>query len=469
MVSAVWGDWHVSMMLNANFPSLLASGNLPALVDKHDIEFFIYTTSKDKLLIEQSASFKKVSNLVPVILDTELFSSDPGNSPVIHHEAWVIVKNMAQKEHGLVWNMLPDVMFSDGSLSFVGDLIAAGKQAVMWFYPRAVAETFVPAVHSQWGDGDVLSVSGRDMFELNLRHLHPVMAAYFVDSPYFPNHPEILVWPIKGDGLLVRMLINVYNVFDPNKFQLTDQQLPALEHDTEEFIFITDSDSLFGVSLAPLSKDNIWYNRSRNADPVSIARWWLDYDSPANNQVVGQHIRFHTKKKPNSVLWGKSERRSDLFINKVISAREGMRIAKESQELGCRHAASVILFSMETGVLVHTLSQNAPALVFVPDDNAMEAIDTGFYDQLMAVSSRHFLIQFLRNHVVFINPSLVFDETSIADGQSMELEAASGISLKIRCEGRKYWVNDIPLELPSGKKGMHYICRIGDVIQLEKR
>jgi len=463
MVSAVWGEWHVAMMLDANFPTLLALGNLPALADKHDIEFLIYTTPEDKIKIEQSASFQEVKKIVPVKLDTNLFNSNPGNSPVIHHEAWIIAKRKAEKEAGLVWNMLPDVMFSDGSLAHVGDLLAAGKQAIMWFYPRAVAETFVPAAQKKWNDGHVLSIPGREMLGLNLQHLHPVMAAYFVDSPYFPNHPELIIWPIRGDGLLVRMLINVYNVFDPNRFQLNEQQLPTLEHKDEDYSFIQDSDVFFGTSLAPLGKDSIWYNRSRDADPISIARWWLEYDSPSNDQVASHDIKLHTKDYlPAS--WRKAERASDLFLNKIITAREGLRVAHASQELGCRHAASIIFYAVETGILHRTFARLERALIFVPDDDAMGSMKPELYTQLLSTGSRHFLIQFLRRHVVFIDQTAAQIEKNLEILQSINLVTVSGEHLRLRKEGKEYLLNDLSVQFPPEKTGMHSVCSIAGVL-----
>jgi len=465
MVSAVWGDWHLSIMLDANFPTLLAPGNLPSLAEKHDVEFLIFTTPEDKRRIESSAAYQRVRELITVNLDTNLFQTHPGNSPVIHHEAWLIAKDRAEKEGGLVWNMLPDVMFADGSLDHVGDLIASGKQAIMWFYPRAVAETFVPDARQHWaGDDSVLAIPARQMLELNLQHLHPVMAAYMADSPYFPNHPELIVWPVPGEGLLVRMLINVYNVFDPNLFELTDQQLPADEHDPDDYEFITDSDRLFGVSLAPLGKDSIWYNRPRVADPVAIARWWLEFDSPANVQVSSHRIRLHTKELAPA-LWSRQERESDIFFKKTISAREGLRIAYLAQEMGCRQAAAVIIFAVETGVFYRAFSRLGSALVFLPDDDVMEGAGKDILAQVLAKGGDHLLVKFLQNHVVFIDqPTASLDER-VEDALSIELNSAAGQILTLRRQGDDYWVNDLPVLGAPDQAGLHGAWKIGGILE----
>jgi len=464
MVSAVWGDWHVSMMLDANFPTLLAPGNLPSLAEKHDVEFLLFTTPEDKRRIESSAAYQRVRELITVNLDTNLFRTHPGNSPVIHHEAWIIAKDRAEKEGGLVWNMLPDVMFADDSLGHVGDLIASGKQAVMWFYPRAVAETFVPDARQRWaGEDSVLAIPGREMLELNLQHLHPVMMAYMADSPYFPNHPELIVWPVPGEGLLVRMLINVYNVFDPNLFELTDQQLPADKHDPDEYEFITDSDRLFGVSLAPLGKDNVWYNRARVANPISVARWWLEFDSPANDQVASHRIQLHVKELDRS-LWSRRERASDLFFSKVTSAREGVRIAQLAQEMGCRQAASVIILALETGAFYRAFSRLGSALVFLPDDDAIERLDSEFMTRILAPGSTKLLVEFLRNHVVFVDHSPVSFDEKLEDAQSMDLVSAAGGALTIRRDGNDFLINDLPVLSGIEQAGMHGACRIDGIL-----
>ena len=49
--TAVWGPWHTGVYLGVNLPSLLAPGNLAALVGRHDVVYRIYQRSDRKSVV----------------------------------------------------------------------------------------------------------------------------------------------------------------------------------------------------------------------------------------------------------------------------------------------------------------------------------------------------------------------------------------------------------------------------------
>jgi hypothetical protein len=58
-VTVFWGGWHRGTFLNANLPTMLAPGNLPALAVGVDCEYLIYTTAKDAAELEGDLAFAR--------------------------------------------------------------------------------------------------------------------------------------------------------------------------------------------------------------------------------------------------------------------------------------------------------------------------------------------------------------------------------------------------------------------------
>src|SRR5262249_15829744 len=149
--------------------------------------------------------------------------------------------------------------------------------------------------------------SARDLVQLMYRHIHPLALSYCRDSTNFPIHPEFILWPIPGEGFLARYLTREMFAYDPGLIELNTQALPSRKIDRGIGHYITDSDDLFALSLAPRLKDIEWYGRSRRLDPFAIASWWIGYDSPQNDATAEQY--FYVQGGPRDpAKWRRAER-----------------------------------------------------------------------------------------------------------------------------------------------------------------
>ena len=63
------------------------------------------------------------------------------------------------------------------------------------------------------------TIAARDMMTLAITHIHPLMAAYDRAGAYFPIHPEMILWPIEGDGFLLRLLARELFCFEPGRYR----------------------------------------------------------------------------------------------------------------------------------------------------------------------------------------------------------------------------------------------------------
>ena len=157
--------------------------------------------------------------------------------------------------------MPPDVSWADGSFARLLNAIASGKHAIFMTYPRVVSETMAPALAERFprNADDAMVIPPKELMALAVTNIHPLMAAYDRSATHFPIHPEMILWPIEGDGFLLRLLARELFCHEPGHYALNAQSLLAqMPHDNEIYVF-RDSREFLGVSFTPLWKDMEWY------------------------------------------------------------------------------------------------------------------------------------------------------------------------------------------------------------------
>ncbi|WP_353560075.1 fasciclin domain-containing protein [Pyruvatibacter sp. HU-CL02332] len=399
MVTAVWGDWHTKMLLEMNIPTLLAPDNMPALSKQVDVTYVIYTRDEDFDRLDKAPIILEMRRYMKVNV-TLLKDVDLSNPIAAHHAAWAKGIDLARAAGMLALLMPPDVAWSSTSFKTVGQKLAEGHQAILMTYLRVEDKSFEKNILALRTAGShSLTISGNDLVTLCVRSLHPLMAAYLRNSDYFPIHPEMMFWPVKDEGMVLRVLAREMFLFDPNKAELNAVALPNRPFKPGEACFIDDSDDLFAVSLAPLGTDLAWHVNRRTADPIDVGGWWLSYDSPVNDFVVSHKVRWHfapvTEKK-----WQAAELASDLFIRRAAANREANRLWLGARHLGCRLAAKLIALSIYTGLAARVARGRKGNIVLLPSDEALEAEGQEFVDALFDAKSHAVRSQLFKAHLV---------------------------------------------------------------------
>lgn len=424
MAIPVWGQWHTDMLLDICLPSMLFPENIPAFAKLHNCTIHIYTREKELEKIENSKSVQELKRFVRVNIDTSVLERVEGTNPVNHYLGWNHATELAIACDGYVWNMLPDVVFADGALRYLAQRLHEGYYSLMWFYPRVTSNTFVPAAIKAIREAPDGAISPREMVKLSLLHFHPTMAAYFIDSPHFPKHAELLMRAVKGQGIAARMMINVNNIFDPQKFLLSEQNLTVGKFDPSTIHFVTDSDDLFAVSLAPLGKDSIWYRHAGPQRNMETALWWLQFDGSANDFIASQHIRLHTND-IDERDWIPVERVLDLRIRKVAVLREAFRLLTYFEDLALPGMATLLSLLIASGVLIKLIGKYDRFLILVPKSLDLDTIQ----DRFSNVSNVHSNFDLLRRHLVPLPDDV--DVLNIEDIVQTRLSLLSGENLMV--------------------------------------
>ena len=395
MVIAVWGEWHTKMLLEACLPSLASPDNLPAFAAKHRCIMHLYTRKSEWQEIRHSPIFGEISKYVELVIDTDLIGRDVGTSASAHHEAWQQSTKKAIDDGCYIWNMLPDVAFSNGSIRYLADLLNDGHDSVMWFYPRVVSTSFIPEFTSKtFRDNHAISISSRQLVYLALKHLHPAVAAYGMKSEHFPVHSELLISVVPNQGIAARMLINIHNLYNPAKFTLNEMQLTTGDIRNVSINFITDSDYFMGISLAPLGKDSAWYRNAGSQSVIKTALWWLDFDGSANDFVASNQIRLHASD-IDEAAWQAAEISMNVRLRKIAVAREGLRLARYLEDLDAGGISFLIFVAIANGAIYNAVGKADRFLIL-----ASRSTDyINLYLQNSGPDVRKSLSAFMKKHI----------------------------------------------------------------------
>ena len=151
------------------------------------------------------------------------------------------------------------------------------------------------------------------MMRLAITHIHPLMAAYGRSASHFPIHPEMVFWPVEGDGFLLRLLARELFCFEPGRYPLNANALLARMPPREDICVFRDAGKFLGVSLTPLWKDMEWYLARRRLDPLFVGRWWVKYDSPVNDYISAVNLRFGCGG-GDEASWRRAEQSADALM-----------------------------------------------------------------------------------------------------------------------------------------------------------
>jgi len=400
MVTAVWGEWHLMVLLTVNLPTLLAPGNLPTLAKCFRVRYLIYTHKSDFDRIDNDPAIAKIRNL-GIDVEIEILPPDVRRNPnATQHPAWKMAVLRAREDGDLLLLIPPDVAWGGTSFRYIATRLERGERAIFMTYLRTEADSFIRAlVDRKSANSFEIDIAQREMVELGVRSFHPLMGASLRDSDFFPIHPEMILWAVPGEGFAVRVLAREMFLFDPADFQLNHVALAENRLQRSEVSFVHDSDELFAVSLTEIGKDVGWHTRLRQATPMTIAPWWLRYDSKSNDFMAAQKIRWHfsevTEKK-----WRAVETGCDLFIRRLAATREGIRVWQIAQSHACLEAGRVIAHMLNTGVFARALRGREAAIVFLPRDEAFASETNSRAGVEVDLNDNAELIRLVRKHHV---------------------------------------------------------------------
>jgi len=202
----LWGEEFLGYFLDYCLPSLLAPGNIPALENKADSRFLIYTTAEDWAVMRGQPVFALLAKQIePVWLEMKRPADDTSKMRAMSegHTALAQAMHRAGVYGAFVY---PDTVFADGVVAEAQRLAKAGKKVVLANCPRFANEGFLSALTTRGVQrtGQPMVLKPEALIALAIPHMHSETRRYEWEAPYFYSRsPVVIWWKVPGGGLLM--------------------------------------------------------------------------------------------------------------------------------------------------------------------------------------------------------------------------------------------------------------------------
>ena len=400
IVAAVWGEYYIGYFLKFLVRSFLAENNIPAMVRHVDTTFRVFSTESDAETIRNDPAFTRLSAITrtDIVADSGI---DFTNPTMAHHRIWARARREALKENAYVLFVAPDSVWADGSLARFAAILQDRPSAV--FFPgfRATSETFCPAIRSQFPEEeeDAIRLPAPALMEMAVESMSPLMIVFMRDSRTYPLHAENMIWPVDHEGFVVRQPI-AHSLFaiGPEGINVSEFSLPMSKEDLQGIHWVRGSDDILFVSFSPLCSYSDWYAREAPADPLAIAQYSLANDNAIIPALIRRKFRFHFGSVTES-RWREVERGSDVFVHRILVARETLRIWETLRHAGLDTAAKYVALALIDRALTRRVASREPVTVFVPSERSLARLPKAFWDRLERPENGRELCGLIRDHV----------------------------------------------------------------------
>jgi hypothetical protein len=114
-----------------------------------------------------------------------------------------------------------------------------------------------------------------------------------------------------------------------------------------------------------------WYLALNRVDPLFIGRWWLSFDSPANDRISAINLRFGCGD-GDERAWRRAELSADALMIHLRSAREFNRILTTLTQMNHTRAAAFLGSALRLQGLARRWPHSEPLVVLAPTDDAFD-------------------------------------------------------------------------------------------------
>jgi len=321
-VTVLWGEEYTKVFLEVCLPNQLTEGNLYAFHDGPEAEYKVYTTAKDAKRIRQNKLFREIEQIMP----TQIIEIGGADDVHDYSDAISLMNRchvMAIKdgrEKGAIFVFLPpDQIYSEGAFARLIDIANSGKRVVITSGIRLHKEDFIPEFIKRFQDEKGrLCASSRPLVDLGLKHLHPVIKSYFVDSQEYNDGPCHFYWRVDETGFVVRALsMHPLMIAPKNRDALPARSIDGdyfrkACSDIKDYHIVKDSDELVAFELTT----GDWrsgINGPNNFNVYRCAMTLKHGGDRMHRKFLREKIRIHSG--DFSPRWEETEKISDKTLD----------------------------------------------------------------------------------------------------------------------------------------------------------
>lgn len=369
LVTVVWGKSYVEAMLQLAWRSMLSAGNLAAMADQFDLSYALYISEEDLAAVTQSRQFALMSQFVRFELHP-VRNEEGDNRYARHWSAWNTAVASARADKAIIFLVIPDVMYFDGTLRRWANIIASGKRAIFTIGTWVAEETFIPELNGLFPPESHDSVSLRpdEGMRLMLKHMHPIVAATFRQSGHAMFHFDRMTDCVPGQGFASRSFSSQPLVFDPSHFLLDSNKCPLNRFEDMAFedVCILSTGSMLHVMEFYHGQPPFEDRRITGLVNWAISNVGLGhaYESCFSYRYPRQDVTI------DKAAWEKVEQPLNHARDGVFAINAIGRIWRHAQAKGCHLAANAIAVASWQHGLCRAISLERDYTVFLPVDGA---------------------------------------------------------------------------------------------------
>lgn len=319
LIVCFWGERFRNYFLDFCLPSLLAPGNLPALVDRRLCKLLIACTPEDEAALQSHPVFHAATRFITPMF----FHIPPGPAGVegcahmgVGHK---LMSQQAFDDKAYAVMLTPDMIISDGTLAKCEARARAGYEVVLCAAARFAEETFFSSLR---GGGAMkytdhaLALTGAQLARAAINGLHSETQAYEWDMPVLEMTVPIHWWRVPSEmGMLLHSMswapllldygaIKNHDMRCLDKWTMDGNYVHANFGSAPEKIYIVrDSDEMFVASWAPaadrphsLTPSHL-YNQAHVGQMAKGAMLRMAYHSgvfdPLKQRIFFEPVRWH--------------------------------------------------------------------------------------------------------------------------------------------------------------------------------
>ena len=321
---AVWGNSYIDAFSQLALPSLMATGNLPALAQATDLSVCILTSSQDQHKFESKQCFQSLKSLCPINfidIDDLIGSSIYGITLTLAYMRGIAMEgeNMVNV-HFVFFNS--DFILAQNSLVSLRDLIVTGSSVVMAPSFRAIAEEVEPKLHAMLDQEDgTLAVPARELVALALQHTHPTILAKTVNQAVCHSlYQNQLYWRVDPNTYLGRFYLMFMLCIRPERVMRTvntycDYGFVPEFCPSSDIQYLTDSDDFFMLETQARQHESEHIRLGAHRKHDDIVGYLSAWTTQEHRRYARQDLLFHAKDVPANI--GRTSREATAMVKTI--------------------------------------------------------------------------------------------------------------------------------------------------------
>jgi Fasciclin domain len=290
-----------------------------------------------------------------------------------------------------------DTITADDALDHLADEFAAGKSVVYGLPLRVTEHTFMVDIE-RFGDHSdgAWIIAPRALMRRAFENLSPLYSCYLRDGRRFGDHPELILYPVPGEGLVLRIFVHHGLALDPAQLELTDMLAPRGTVSASQVGFVADSDRFASVSLTPISHQSDWFRERRPFSFLEAARLWNRINNAGGPYLSRQSFLFHDQDM-TPAKWRPAMARADNMVMLTFLMMKFLWVIDVAVRAKLSVAADLMTWALLELKLHKSCGSREKVTILVPTDDALAKRGGGSVDRLLA-QPRAALATMLRNH-----------------------------------------------------------------------